>query len=59
MSIKGIARDLYRLQQAVDVLEKKLASAPTDKRVDIERQLRKARAEHLQLRRILDGQLDR
>lgn len=59
MSIKGIARDLYRLQQAVDVLEKNLASAPTDKRVDIERQLRKARAEHLQLRRILDGQLDR
>ncbi|MBW2432347.1 MAG: hypothetical protein JRF36_02005 [Deltaproteobacteria bacterium] len=59
MSIKGIARDLYRLQQAVDVLEKKLASAPTDKRADIERQLRKARAEHLQLRRILDGQLDR
>ena len=59
MSIKGIARDLYRLQQAVDALEKKLASAPPDKRAGLERQLRKARAEHLQLRRILDGQLDR
>ena len=59
MSIKGIARDLYRLQQAVDALEKKLASAPADKRANIERQLRKARAEQLHLRRILDGQLDR
>ncbi|MGD8493118.1 MAG: hypothetical protein PVI38_18990 [Desulfobacterales bacterium] len=59
MSIKGIAKDLYRLQQAVDALEKKLASAPLDKRADIERQLQKARAEHLRLRRILDGQLDR
>ncbi len=59
MSIKGIAKDLYRLLQAVDALEKKLTSAPPDKRADIERQLLKARAEHLQLRRILDGQLDR
>ena len=59
MSIKGIAKDLYRLQQAVDALEKKLASAPLDKRADIERQLHKARAEHLKLRRILNGQLDR
>ena len=59
MSIKGIARDLYRLQQAVDALQKKLASAPLDKRADLERQLQKARAEHRQLRRILDGQLDR
>ncbi len=59
MSIRGIAQDLYRLQQAVDALEKKLASVPLDERADIERQLQKARAEHLQLRRILDGQLDR
>ncbi|MGD9054726.1 MAG: hypothetical protein PVG40_02350 [Desulfobacterales bacterium] len=59
MPIRGIAKDLYRLQQAVDALEKKLASAPLDERADIERQLQKARAEHLQLRRILDGQLDR
>ena len=59
MSIRGIAKDLYRLQQAVDALEKKLASAPQDERDEIEQQLRKAKAEHPQLRRILDGQLDR
>ena len=59
MSIKGIAKDLYRLQQAVDALVKKLASAPLEKRPDIERQLHKAKAEYHQLRRILDGQLDR
>ena len=59
MSIKGIAKDLYRLQQAVDELEKKLVLAPLRERADIERQLLKAKAAHQQLRRILDGQLDR
>ncbi|MGD2096949.1 MAG: hypothetical protein PVG35_05165 [Desulfobacterales bacterium] len=59
MSIKGIARELYHLQQVVDALEKKLAAAPFGERADLERQLQKARAEHRQLRRILDGQLDR
>ncbi|MDX1708779.1 MAG: hypothetical protein R3274_09285 [Desulfobacterales bacterium] len=59
MSIKGIAKDLYRCQQAVDALEKKLASAPLQKRSDIERQLLKAKAEYHHMRRILDGQLDR
>ena len=59
MSIKGIAQDLYRLQQMVEALEKERLSAPLEERADIERQLLKARAEHKQLRRILDGQLDR
>ena len=59
MSIKGIARDLYRLQQAVDALEKKLDSAPLKECADIQRRLLKAKAEHQQLRRILNGQLDR
>ena len=59
MSIKGIAQDLYRLQQAVDALEKKLVSAPIEERSEIERQLHKAKAEYHQVRRILDGQLDR
>ena len=59
MSIRGIAKDLYRLQQTVDALEKELALAPLQERPDIERRLQKARAEHHQLRRILDGQLDR
>ncbi len=59
MSIRGIAKDLYRRQQAVEALEKKLASAPLEMRAEIKRQLHKAKAEHRQLRRILDGQLDR
>ena len=59
MSIRGIAQDLYRLQQAVDALEKELASAALKERPDIERRLQKAKAEHHQLHRILDGQLDR
>ncbi len=59
MSIKGIAQDLYRLQQAVDALEKKLVSAPIKERPEIERQLQKAKAEYYQVRRILNGQLDR
>ncbi len=59
MSIRGIAQDLYRLRQAIEKLEKKLASAPAAERAEIERRLHKAKAEHHQLRRVLDGQLDR
>ena len=59
MTIRGIARELYRLQQQVERLQKALESASGAKHVDIEHQLRKAKAEHDRLRRILDGQLDR
>ena len=59
MTIRGITRELYRLQQQVENLQKALESASGAKRVDIEHQLRKVKAEHDRLRRILDGQLDR
>ena len=59
MTIRGIARELYRLQQQVERLQKALESASGAKHVDIEHQLRKVKAEHNRLRRILDGQLDR
>ena len=59
MTIRGIARELYRLQQQVERLQKALESASGAKQVDVEHQLRKAKAEYDRLRRILDGQLDR
>ena len=59
MTIRAIAKDLYRLQQEVEMLEKKLETTPQQKKADIKRQLTKTKAEHRRLRRILDGQLDR
>ncbi len=59
MTIRGIARELYRLQQQVEKLQKALQSASRAKQADIEQQLRKVKAERDRLRRILDGQLDR
>jgi len=59
MSIRLIARDLYRLQQAVDRLEEKLAQAPTHLRGRLQRELGRARSERDEVRRMLDGRLDR
>ena len=59
MTIREIAKDLYRLQQEVKTLEKKLEDAPLEKQVEIEQQLRKAKANRERMRRILNGQLDR
>ena len=59
MSIKLLARDLYRLQQQIGRLEKELAQTPVDKRSEIETALRTLRAEWLNLRRALDGQIGR
>lgn len=57
--LREIAKDLYRLQQEVEALEKQLGTAPREELAEIESQLKKAKAERLRLRRILDGQLDR
>ena len=59
MSLRIIARDLYRLQQAVDRLEKALAQAPPTRREEIKRKLVRAKSERDQIRRMLDGRLDR
>ena len=59
MTIRGIAKDLYHMQQEVEALEEKLKDAPREKRADMEDRLRKAVAERDRMRRILDGQLDR
>ena len=59
MSIKLLARDLYRLQKEVERLEEKLAAAPMHKRTGIEEALRRTRAEKQSVRRALDGQIGR
>lgn len=59
MSLRLIARDLYRLQQVVDRLEKELAECPAAKRDEVKRRLAEARNERDHMRRILDGRLDR
>jgi hypothetical protein len=58
MSIRLLARDLYRLQQDVDKLEKQLAETPFDQQDSILARLNAARAERDRLRRFLDGQKD-
>ncbi len=59
MSIKLLAKDLYRLQKEVDRIEAALAAATIDERVGLEEKLRRARAQRAQLRRALDGELQR
>lgn len=59
MSIKLLAKDLYRLQKEVDRLEEEMAAAPMTRRTRLEEQLRVAKAQREQLRRALDGKLHR
>lgn len=59
MSIRLLARDLYRSRQEVERLQDALEAAPVDKHAAIEQRLRKARAQLQQLQRALDGQVGR
>lgn len=59
MSLKLIARDLYRRQQAVDRLERELSDSPPAKHDAIQWKLARAKAERDQMRKMLDGHLDR
>ena len=59
MSIKLLAKDLYRLQKKVDRLAKEMAAAPLTARKGLEERLRVAKAERERLRRALDGKLQR
>jgi hypothetical protein len=56
MSIKGLARDLYKAQQQVHALEKKLESASLLETERLNSELRQARQELAMIRRMLDGQ---
>jgi len=55
MSIRLIARDLYRLIREVAELEKQIDDAPPERQEALTEELRKAKAEHKCLRRVLDG----
>ena len=59
MSIRLIARELYKLSQDVEALEKKMADAPYESRVELDKKLQKARGKMQQMRKILDGRIDR
>jgi hypothetical protein len=58
MSIRLLAKDLYRVQQQVGRLERALQEAPVAQQADLEDKLRQARAERERLRRIMEGQKD-
>ena len=59
MSIKLLARDLYRSQCEIDRLENDFATAAGDAKTTISEALRRARAEKERLKRALDGQIGR
>ena len=59
MSLQLIARDLYRFQQEVDRLEKELAGSPPARHEVLKLKLAWAKTERDQMRRMLDGRLDR
>ena len=55
MSIRLIARDLYRLIRKVSDLEKQIDNAPKERQEAMTDELRKAKAERDRLQRVLDG----
>lgn len=56
MSIRAIARDLYKAQQKVDKIQKEYDHASVKDRVKLGIELQIARKELDMLRRILDGE---
>jgi hypothetical protein len=58
MSLKDLARDLYRAQKQVERLEKLLLSATPEEEAAIQCELRDAQAERLQLQKMIDGRKD-
>jgi len=55
MSLRLIARDLYRLLREEEKLETALMEAPVDERSGLGEQLRKVKAERTRLQRMLEG----
>jgi hypothetical protein len=59
MSLRLIAKDLYRLQQMEDRLKSELERCPSGKSEKLKRELAQTIAEKDQMKRMLDGRLDR
>ena len=55
MSIRLIAKDLYRVMRESEDLRRRLAQAPVHERPALEEALRRCRAEQENLRRALEG----
>lgn len=55
MSIRLIAKELYRLQREVERLEASLGSAPDADRDRLQDELRRIRAERNRMKKILEG----
>ncbi|MDA8165378.1 MAG: hypothetical protein M0017_10165 [Desulfobacteraceae bacterium] len=55
MSIRLLARELYRVQQEVARLEARLAAASYREQEEVREELRKKKAEWQRLRNFLDG----
>ncbi|MEE4134526.1 MAG: hypothetical protein V2I32_00495 [Desulforhopalus sp.] len=56
MSIRALARDLYRAQQRVDQFRRELAAASGEEHVALAASLREAEQELRMLRGMLDGE---
>jgi len=56
MGIRMIAKELYRLEQAVEELEKQESSAPPKERDGFREQLRQLKAERNRMRKMLAGE---
>lgn len=59
MSLRLIAKDLYRLIKEVENLENQIRGLPPEERETLLARLRKTRAERDRLRRALEGRKDR
>jgi tellurite resistance protein len=59
MSIRLIAKEMYRLLRESEKIRKQIETAPLFERARLEEQLRKINAELEQARRTLDGAIDR
>ncbi|MFZ0134835.1 MAG: hypothetical protein WAK95_20030 [Desulfobacterales bacterium] len=55
MSIRLIAKDLYRLIREVSELQQRIDEAPPEKKEALQDELHKIKAEQERLRRALDG----
>lgn len=55
MSIRLIAKEIYRLRQQVEGLEEQLKNTLPEKRQGLEDKLREQRAELTKMQRMLDG----
>ena len=58
MSIRMLAKDLYRLIGEVEKIKTELNSALPEKKGELQDQLRKLKAERNRLRRALEGSKD-